>query len=103
MEPDQWHYAELRVHPNIAPPEDGGVGSVPEYFSTLTVDGEVLSADILIPSKPSMASVLYIGGLGCPSATSSVTSGSQQVASAGCSADPDRFFKARDKSGIPLG
>lgn len=73
--PDRWHYAELRARNAVAPPEDGGLGSTAEYFATLTVDGVSLDKDILIPARPTQESLLYIGGLGCPSAGGAVPTG----------------------------
>jgi hypothetical protein len=55
-----------REHDIVLPSsEDGGLGSVSEYFASLTVDSVTLPNDVLIPARPTSTSLLYIGGLGC--------------------------------------
>jgi hypothetical protein len=93
--PNQWHYAELRARSAVAPPEDGGLGSISEYFATLTVDGVTLPKDILIPARPASDSLLYVGGLGCP--TSGGTANAGTAWAPRCSAlnktDSSRYFE----------
>ena len=95
--PNQWHYAELRARSAVAPPEDGGLGSVAEYFATLTVDGVTLDRDVLIPARPSSDSVLFVGGLGCPSAETGSPATGGRAWSPRCAAlnktDASRYFE----------